>query len=256
MGVTRRLQRGWLRRLHRGVYAVGALESPLTAPAAALLALGPGAVLSHRTAAVIWGLLPARPETPSRSPSSAPIADPAPASRSTTPGPSTPAKRKASASPHPPARCATSPPPARTSSAALIEAQVLLLVSHGELNDARRHRGARALRAALDNDPGLTRSEAERRLLRLIRAADLPAPLTNVRVAGHEVDVHWPAHGLVVEFDGWAYHSTRAAFERDRRRDADLLVAGRRVIRVTHRQLSGAPEELIARLAAALATAR
>lgn len=99
----------------------------------------------------------------------------------------------------------------------------------------------------------MTRSEAERRLLALIRSAGLPMPRTNVKVAGHEVDLHWPAHNLVVEFDGWTYHSTRAAFERDRRRDADLQLAGQRVMRVTHRQLCGEPIPLIARCAAALA---
>jgi predicted transcriptional regulator of viral defense system len=62
--VSARMERGWLRRLHRGVYAVGALESSLTRPAAALLAAGDAAALSHRTAAVIWGVLPERPADP------------------------------------------------------------------------------------------------------------------------------------------------------------------------------------------------
>ena len=58
-----RVERGWLRRIHKGVYLVGALETELTAPAAALLAVGAGAI-SHRTAAAIWGLLPTRPADP------------------------------------------------------------------------------------------------------------------------------------------------------------------------------------------------
>ncbi len=74
-----------------------------------------------------------------------------------------------------------------------------------------------------------------------------------VKVQGHQVDLHWPEHRLVVEFDGWAYHSTRAAFERDRLRDAELQLAGERVLRVTRRRLTGTPERLIARFAAALA---
>ena len=101
----------------------------------------------------------------------------------------------------------------------------------------------------------MTRSEAERRLLDLIRRAGLPRPHTNVKVRGHEVDIYWPEHRLVVEFDGWAYHSTRAAFERDRERDAALQLAGERVIRVTHRQLTRRPEALVARFATGLATA-
>jgi hypothetical protein len=57
-------ERGWLRRVHRGVYIVGVLETPLTRPAAALLATGPNAVLSHRTAATLWELLRRRPADP------------------------------------------------------------------------------------------------------------------------------------------------------------------------------------------------
>jgi predicted transcriptional regulator of viral defense system len=62
--VTAKVERGWLRRVHRGVYAVGALESALTAPTAALATFGRKAILSHRTAAVLWRLLPARPDDP------------------------------------------------------------------------------------------------------------------------------------------------------------------------------------------------
>jgi very-short-patch-repair endonuclease len=97
------------------------------------------------------------------------------------------------------------------------------------------------------------RSEAERRLLELVRAADLPAPQTNTRVAGLEVDMLWPAQRLVVEVDGYEYHGPRVAFERDRRRDARLLAAGYRVLRVTWRQLMTEPERVIAVIAAALA---
>ena len=55
----------------------------------------------------------------------------------------------------------------------------------------------------------------------------------NARVAGWEVDAFWPAHRLVVEIDGYRYHATRAAFERDRRKDAALQAAGYRIIRIT-----------------------
>jgi len=57
----------------------------------------------------------------------------------------------------------------------------------------------------------------------------------------------------VVEVDGYAYHSHRNAFERDRRRDADLAAAGYRVIRVTWRQLIREPEAVLVRLVLALA---
>jgi very-short-patch-repair endonuclease len=115
--------------------------------------------------------------------------------------------------------------------------------------------GARALRALIEEGSAaaLTRSEAEERLLALIRVARLPAPETNVRVGRYEVDFLWRDRGLVVEVDGFKYHSSRAAFERDRVRDAELGALGFRVIRVTWRQIVDGPEELIARLGAALA---
>jgi very-short-patch-repair endonuclease len=125
-----------------------------------------------------------------------------------------------------------------------------------ELLDRHRGgRGARALRTALDAlvEPRLTRSEAERRLLGLVRAARLPVPEANVRLAGHEVDLLWRDRGFVVEVDGYAFHGGRAAFERDRRRDADLLAAGHRVLRVTWRQIAAEPEALVASLATTLA---
>ena len=56
------------------------------------------------------------------------------------------------------------------------------------------------------------------------------------------MDFVWRAHGLIVETDGWAAHGTRRAFERDRARDADLVVAGWRVVRITHRRLETEPQ--------------
>jgi very-short-patch-repair endonuclease len=69
----------------------------------------------------------------------------------------------------------------------------------------------------------------------------------------YELDVFWPEQRLVAEVDGYAYHSSRAAFERDRARDAHLTALGYRVMRFTWRQIVHAPEVVIARLAAARA---
>jgi very-short-patch-repair endonuclease len=106
---------------------------------------------------------------------------------------------------------------------------------------------------ALTKEPSITRSEAERRLRELIAKAGLPRPRTNVRVGPYEVDVLWPQQRLVVEVDGYTFHSSRQAFERDRARDAQLIAAGYRVMRITWRQLVHEPEAVVARLAAALA---
>jgi very-short-patch-repair endonuclease len=66
----------------------------------------------------------------------------------------------------------------------------------------------------------------------------------------------WREQRLIVEVDGFAFHGSRHAFERDRRRDAELLAAGFRVVRFTWRQIAGEPEVVVARLAVLLAATR
>lgn len=108
-------------------------------------------------------------------------------------------------------------------------------------------RGAPALRPALARycGPAGTRSELERRFLDLCRAEGFPLPQVNVLVLGLEVDFFWEQAGLVVELDGFEFHRSRAAFERDRARDAKLHLAGLRVLRVTHRQLEHHLQEVV-----------
>jgi very-short-patch-repair endonuclease len=118
-----------------------------------------------------------------------------------------------------------------------------------------RRRGVAALSGATRAEPRFTRSEAERRLLELIREARLPEPETNVKVHGYEVDFFWRERGLAVEVDGYAFHSSRAAFERDRRRDAMLHACGVAVLRVTWAQIADEPVALVASLAVATASA-
>ena len=123
-----------------------------------------------------------------------------------------------------------------------------------ELDQYRGRRGISRLKQLLDNDgpSTLTRSEAEERFLALVRSAGLPAPEVNVLVQGHRVDFLWRDQGLVVEVDGFQFHSTREAFERDRRRDAELQRAGLRVLRVTWRQVVDSPYATLANLVGAL----
>jgi very-short-patch-repair endonuclease len=116
------------------------------------------------------------------------------------------------------------------------------------------HRGAHKLRAliACDQEPALTRSEAEALMLAIVRKAQLPAPATNVRIHGYEVDMYWRAERLVVEVDGYAFHRSRRSFEGGRRRDAVLTAAGLRVMRVTWRQITQDRDATLVRLAQAL----
>ena len=89
-------------------------------------------------------------------------------------------------------------------------------------------------------------------MLDLIRKARLPEPETNARLNGYEVDLLWRDAKLVVEIDGYAFHSSRRSFELDRRKESDLVAAGLRVARVTWRQATQEQIGVAARLATAL----
>jgi very-short-patch-repair endonuclease len=259
--IAHRLGTGWLRRMHRGVYLVGPLETQHSRAMAATLAVGEEALLSHYAAAVLWGLRPAR---------EGPIDVTVPGretrhrngirTHTVTHLHRTDATRKDGILVTSPARtlldlAATATQ--RDLDRATEEAQVQRRVSTHSLNEQfsryPTHRGTAALRKAVRTDPALTRSEAERRALELIRAARLPPPETNTRINGYEVDLVWRKQRLIVEIDGYAFHSSRSSFERDRGRDAALAGRGWRVVRFTWRQIVDEPEAVIARLAAALA---
>jgi very-short-patch-repair endonuclease len=78
----------------------------------------------------------------------------------------------------------------------------------------------------------------EERFLKLVHDHRLPPPLTNVIVNGHEVDAYWPHARLVVELDSHRHHDNPTAFEEDRAKDQDHVLAGDRVIRLTWGQLT------------------
>ncbi len=141
------------------------------------------------------------------------------------------------------------------------EARFRRLVSDRLLREVtaryRTRRGARALRRLLDaeQEPAFTRSGGERAFRAIVKRSGLALPQANVHVGGWEVDALWPDQRLVVEIDGFDGHSSRSAFERDRRKSASLETAGYRVIRVTGRQLRDTPEMVAAVVASALARA-
>jgi very-short-patch-repair endonuclease len=143
--------------------------------------------------------------------------------------------------------------PRRALERALDETEIRELFDLRQLNDAidahRGQRGAHALAAALEeHDPGttVTKSELEELMLAICDRHGLERPQVNEEVAGLEVDFLFAARRLVVEADSWRFHRTRQAFERDRRRDAILARAGYRTLRVTHRQITRRPSEVIA----------
>ena len=130
---------------------------------------------------------------------------------------------------------------------AIAEAFALKLVTETELIaaiDRGPHRaGVARVRAILGRPggPRRTRSGGERAMLRVIRAARLPVPLTNHPVGGFNADFFWPEVGLIVEVDGGDFHRPRPAFERDHRRDIVHKDAGHEVLRVSGQQLDQEP---------------
>ncbi len=259
--VARRIESGRLHRVHRGVYRVGHPSPlPFSRELAAVLATGEGATLSHGSAAYAWALAP-EPRgavevtiPPDRRRARAGIR----AHRSMLPSSdvttcrgipiTTPTRTLVDLA------AASSPEQLER---AVADALRRRLVTRRGLKEALvgSRPGAPALRALLERaeGPALTRSEAEARMLALVRAAHLPAPEHNVRIGRYELDLLWRSERLVVEVDGYAYHRGRAAFECDRTRDAELSATGLRVMRVTWRQLVDEPQALVARLARALA---
>jgi very-short-patch-repair endonuclease len=262
--VRQRVSTGWLTRRYRGVYLVGPLRSECTEPMAAVLALPTGGLLSHYPAAVRWVLRPARREPmhvtvtagDARGPAEIEVhrvTDLHPTDRTTRDGipVTSPARTLLDLA---------TQVSAKDLARAADEARVHRLVTDHSLNEQFQryphHRGTAALRNAIQTEPALTRSEAERRFLELVRAAGLPEPETNARVGRYEVDFLWRDQRLIVEVDGYAFHSSRSSFEQDRHRDAELTAGGFRVMRQTWRQVTRQREALVATLATALAAGR
>ena len=260
--VAQRVKGGSMQRLHRGIFLLGAAPPTQMARArAAVMACREGAVLSHRSAAELFRLLP---ETGGE-------VDVTVVGRNPGFHPGIRLHRPRALARHDVTSVRRIPvtsiarticdlaatEPSRVVEAAFQEALYRDIVSPDRLAQvlARepRRKGAPVIRALLE-DPRMTRSERERALLRLIDQAQLPRPLTNVRLHGYLADAYWPAEGLVIEFDGWQGHGHRNAFERDRKRDQVLLANGLRPMRVTDRHLKHESVALVARIAQSLRT--
>ena len=263
-----RLAAGRLQAFHRGVYGLGPLESKLSRWMAAVLAGGPGAVLSHRSAAELWGLLEGF---------TAPIHLTIPAARRGRPG----IRLHRSSLPDD-ERTVREGIPVTTVPRALLdcsggmsarrierminEADVLRLhdrLSVRDLLDRYPGRpGSRALLEALrrrNAGSTVTRSELEERFLELVEEIGLPRPEVNAafELDGQpiEIDALWHAERVAVELDSRQFHDTPLAFERDRRRDRKLMAVGWRPVRITWRQLHEEPSAVARDLKRLLAAA-
>jgi hypothetical protein len=248
------LGRPLLHPRHRGVYALGALSpAPEARWAAALLAAGEGAVLSHKSAAALWGLLPIR-EVVEVTVSTQRRGDGGLRVHRT--------RGRVETTHHKALRVTTIPQTLLDLAATgwpidrlTHEAAAASLVSLDALKTfAANRRGARGA-AKLNEALGLphTRSGWERRFVRWLKTLDgIPMPGLNDVIDGLTVDLHWPDHDLVVELDTEQTHGTPWAQERDRRRDERLRHCGKTVIRIREERFDpGAVEpELRARLRA------
>ncbi len=259
-----RIASGWLQPLQRDVYAVGHRQlNPRGIWLTGVLACGEGAVLSHGSAAALWGLRGAHGR----------VEVTAPRGRQGAPGRVRVRLHRgrlfagdATERDRIPVTSV-----ARTvfdfseitdysgTKALAEEADRMRLLRFAELERLCRHgRGRRALkpiRRLLSElrTPTTTHSPLEDRFHDFCEAHRLPRPATNVLLLGHEVDALWPAAKLVVELDSWEFHGHRAAFGRDRALDSQRLVAGYRTVRVTHDRLDHEAATLLAELTALLA---
>jgi putative AbiEi antitoxin of type IV toxin-antitoxin system/uncharacterized protein DUF559 len=257
-GVRSRVAAGRLHRVHRGVFAVG--SAALTTRGrwlAAVLACGRAAVLSHRSAAALWGLRP----------TSRAVIDVTRPGRSERPRGGIHLHRARRLRPEDVTEVNGVPCTSvgrtlldlsevvgrRAVERALDQAEVLRILDARAVDDllARSpgRRGTPVLAAVFADHEGartLTRSELEERFLSICRGAGIAQPEVNgwVEAPGGalEVDFVWRAEGLIVETDGHRTHGSRSAFERDRRRDQRLALAGWRVVRFTWRQTENDPE--------------
>jgi very-short-patch-repair endonuclease len=250
------VRRGALIPLPGAVFAVGHFgASELAEETAALLACPEGAALSHRTAAKLWDMAPADGIVDIVVPEGAKTrADGFRIHRSRGLEPRDIRIRKGLPVTSP-ARTLLDEADDRTPRQLELEfdrAIVSRIMRTDDLAEllgrTRGRRGSAPLRALLERQHGTTRtrSGAEELFLDLVRQARLPPPQTNVKVAGYEVDFLWPEQNLIVEVDGYCFHSTHRVFHRDHRKDADLRTAGFHVIRVSFEQLERQPFAVIA----------
>jgi very-short-patch-repair endonuclease len=249
--IDHRVAAGELVPVHAGVYAVGHVPRHAHARSlAAVLACGSGAALSHAAAAALWDVMDWPPTLEVTAPKER-CRKGITTHRSSTLTPKDIRKRHGVP--------VTSP--ART-----------VLDLQPRLTDARLQRVVNDLRIAghlsktafqelcalstrvdqlLGDSDGrtqrATRSALEDLFRRFVTRHHLPMPEINAildRKSGREVDALYRAERLIIEVDSWLFHRDRAAFERDRAKDAKALADGYRTVRITERRMKrGGAEE-------------
>jgi hypothetical protein len=260
LGVSRgliagRVESGVWSAVHHGVYCVGPRrEDPVSQAAAAVLACGPRALLSHESAASLWGFV---------SRWSFPLHVTAERHRK-RPGIVThrcPSLHRSDRSYQHGVKVTA---PARTVldlAPSLDPERLTRLVNdtrrnhhlgldalHGVLDRNPYHPGTKLLRPFVDDRANPTASGLEDLFRAFIKTYGLPEPVINFNLRRKQPDAYFPEHNLIVELDSWKYHQDRQAFETDRERDAENLRHGTPTIRITDRRLTTDPDREAARL--------
>jgi very-short-patch-repair endonuclease len=250
-----RVKVGRLHRIHRGVYAVGHRPpSPHARAMAAVLACGEGAVLSHQSAARLWGIQrkwrgamhvsgPGRHrhrgvqfhETRTLTPHDITIHYGIPVT--------TPARTVLDL-----ADTLDDPGLTRAINEAQLVCRLTLEDVAAILVRSPGRRAAKRLKQFVQHADAPTRSTFEDGFLAFTERYDIERPEVNQHIEGHEVDMLWREQRLIVELDSRTYHERVRDFEADREKDADLLAAGFRVLRITWQRFTQRPDLEAARL--------
>ena len=250
--ISKRARRGRLHRLHQGVYAVGhRLLSEEARWMAAVLTCGEEAVLSHGSAAALWGLL---------QPRSGPVDISIPSHNGRRRRQGIRLHRSASLRAHLSTTGLQKRPvplvtlhngiPVTTSARTI--ADLKRVVPAWEWRKAVRQAEFKELDLGAAFKTNRTRSDLEADFLRLCRRHGFPAPEVNVKVGGWTVDFLWREHRIAVETDFYGYHRGRVAFQDDHARDLALRRLGLDVRRYSEQQLNEQPEAVVADLREAL----
>jgi very-short-patch-repair endonuclease len=256
--IAREAAAGRLHRLHRGAYAVGHVAlTDHGRSMAAVLSCGFDALLSHQSAAWLWGISAWPPPVPEvtatwtvrharddvRIHSSHTLHS---GDRTTTEGIPVTAVPRTLLDVAGAARANVRWALPRAKRLGILD----LIAIDSMLKRSRGLRGAARLRMALDRyrTRSFTRSDLELDFLQLVKRARLPRPSTNLFVSGYEIDAYWSDLQFGVELDTYDYHGDEISFEEDRLRQEDLKLVGIEMVRITGQRMDREPHAVASRL--------
>jgi len=263
--LRRAKEAGRIHLVDRGVYAIG--HPALTKHGrclAAVLSCGEGALLSHRSAAWLWGLttrFTSPVEVTAKSPRRTRLTIGLHSAEALRAGDATTSVGiPVTAIPRTLLDFAATDPSYLVQ--ALNNARRLGLLDFIAIDElierSKGFRGVARLREALlvHRPREFTRSGLERQFLRLASRAGLPKPSMNLFIEGYELDAYWAPERFAVELDTYDYHGDPIAFEKDRLRQEDLKLAGIEMTRVTGVRMDREPGAVATRLRRLLAQRR